>query len=84
VKIISRMAYDKKLASRIRERLADIPVIEEKDMRTSTEFEYWIQLALEFNNKAKSSRKKIYSGVRLPQKTGRYRKALRVGQINNY
>jgi TfoX/Sxy family transcriptional regulator of competence genes len=112
------MAYDKKLADRIRERLANLPVIEEKEMmgglvfmvdnkmcvgvikdemmcridpeihetlvemtgcrtmdftkrpmkgyvfvddsgmRTSKEFYYWIQLALEFNKKAKASKKK--------------------------
>jgi len=112
------MAYDEKLADRIRERLADIPLIEEKEMmggltfmvndkmcvgiikdemmcridpdlhdtvvemtgcrtmdftkrpmrgyiliedtgmRTREEFEYWINLALEFNPKAKSSKKK--------------------------
>jgi TfoX/Sxy family transcriptional regulator of competence genes len=112
------MAYDEKLADRIRERLANLPIIEEKEMmggltfmvndkmcigiiqdemmcridpeihetviemtgcrtmdftkkpmrgwvmidssglRTSKEFEYWINLALEFNTKAKSSRKK--------------------------
>ncbi len=112
------MAYDEKLADRIRERLADLPVLEEKEMmggltfmvndkmcvgiikdemmcridpelhnkvvemrgcrtmdftkrpmkgyiliedigmRTSEEFEYWISLALEFNPKAKSSKKK--------------------------
>jgi len=112
------MAYDEKLANRIRKRLADLPVIEEKEMmggltfmvndkmcvgiikdemmcridpelhdtvvemtgcrtmdftkrpmkgyvlieeigmRTTEEFEYWINLALEFNPKAKSSKKK--------------------------
>jgi len=112
------MAYDEKLADRIRERLANLPVIEEKEMmggltfmvndkmcigiikdemmcridpefheiavemtgcrtmdftkrpvkgyvmidnngmRTQKEFEYWINLALEFNSIAKSSRKK--------------------------
>ncbi len=112
------MAYDEKLADRIRERLADIPLIEEKEMmggltfmvndkmcvgiikdemmcridpdlhdtvvemtgcrtmdftrrpmrgyiliedtgmKTREEFEYWINLALEFNPKAKSSKKK--------------------------
>jgi TfoX/Sxy family transcriptional regulator of competence genes len=112
------MAYDEMLADRIRERLADLPVIEEKEMmggltfmvndkmcigiiqdemmcridpefheaaiemngcrtmdftkrpmkgyvmidengmRTQKEFEYWINLALEFNTKAKSSKKK--------------------------
>ena len=112
------MAYDEKLADRIRERLANLPVIEEKEMmggltfmvndkmcigviqdemmcridpefhetaikmtgcrtmdftkrpmrgyvmidnngmRTPNEFEYWINLALGFNTKAKSSRKK--------------------------
>jgi TfoX/Sxy family transcriptional regulator of competence genes len=112
------MAYDEKLADRIRERLANLPVIEEKEMmggltfmvndkmcigiihdemmcridpefhetaiemtgcrtmdftknpmkgwimidssgmRTPKEFEFWINLALEFNTKAKSSRKK--------------------------
>jgi len=112
------MAYDEKLADRIRERLADLPVTEEKEMmggltfmvndkmcvgiikdemmcridpefhdtavemsgcrtmdfnkrlmrgyvliddhgmRTQGEFEYWINLALEFNPKAKSSKKK--------------------------
>jgi len=112
------MAYDENLANRVRERLANLPVIEEKEMmggltfmvndkmcigviqdemmcridpgihetviemtgcrtmdftkkpmkgwimidssgmRTSKEFEYWISLALEFNTKAKSSRKK--------------------------
>jgi TfoX/Sxy family transcriptional regulator of competence genes len=112
------MAYDKNLAKRIRERLANLPVIEEKEMmggltfmvnnkmclgvikdemmcridpeihetlvemtgcrtmdftkrpmigyvliedsgmRTPKEFEYWINLALEFNKKAKSSKKR--------------------------
>ena len=112
------MAYDEKLADRIRERLVDLPVIEEKEMmggltfmvnhkmcvgiikdemmcridpdmhdkvvemtgcrtmdftkrpmrgyiliedigmKTQKEFEYWINLALEFNPKAKSSKKK--------------------------
>ena len=112
------MAYDKMLADRIRERLAGLPVIEEKEMmggltfmvndkmcvgvikdemmcridpefhesaiemrgcrtmdftkrpmrgyvliddsgmRTPKEFDYWINLALEFNDKAKSSKKK--------------------------
>lgn len=112
------MAYDKKLADRIRERLADLPVVEEKEMmggltfmvddkmcvgiikdemmcridpdlhaelvemtgcrtmdftnrpmigyiliedhamRMPKEFEYWIDLALEFNPRAKSSKKK--------------------------
>jgi TfoX/Sxy family transcriptional regulator of competence genes len=112
------MAYDVILADRIRERLADLPVIEEKEMmgglafmvndkmcvgvykdemmcridrdfhetavemtgcrtmdftkkpmkgwvlidnngmRTQKEFEFWINIALEFNKKAKSSRKK--------------------------
>ena len=112
------MAYDEKLADRIRERLLDLPVIEEKEMmggltfmvnhkmcvgiikdemmcridpdmhdkvvemtgcrtmdftkrpmrgyilvedigmKTQKEFEYWINLALEFNPKAKSSKKK--------------------------
>lgn len=112
------MAYDKNLGNRIRERLADLPIIEEKEMmgglvfmvdnkmclgvikdemmcridpeihetivemtgcrmmdftkrpmmgyvliddsgmRTPKEFDYWIQLALEFNIKAKASKKK--------------------------
>ena len=112
------MAYDEKLANRIRERLANLPVIDEKEMmgglafmvndkmcvgvikdemmcridpelhesvieltgcrtmdftkkpmkgwimadehviRTSKEFEYLITLALEFNSRSKSSRKK--------------------------
>lgn len=112
------MAYDKNIAKRIREQLANLPVIEEKEMmggltfmvnnkmclgvikdemmcridpeihetlvemtgcrtmdftkrpmigyvliensgmRTQKEFEYWIDLALEFNKKAKSSKKK--------------------------
>jgi TfoX/Sxy family transcriptional regulator of competence genes len=112
------MAYDEMLANRIRERLANLPIIEEKEMmggltfmvndkmcigiikdemmcridpefhetaiemtgcrtmdftkrpmkgwvmidstgmRTAKELEYWINLALEFNSKAKSSRKK--------------------------
>jgi TfoX/Sxy family transcriptional regulator of competence genes len=112
------MAYDEMLANRIRERLANLPIIEEKEMmggltfmvndkmcigiikdemmcridpefhetaiemagcrtmdftgrpmkgwvmidsfgmRTLKEFEYWINLALEFNTKAKSARKK--------------------------
>lgn len=112
------MAYSEKLANRIRERLANLPVIEEKEMmggltfmvnekmcvgiikdemmcridpefhdtaiemtgcrtmdftkrpmkgyvmiddtgmRTAKEFEFWIKLALEFNHKAKSSKKK--------------------------
>jgi TfoX/Sxy family transcriptional regulator of competence genes len=110
------MAYDEKLANRVREQLVNLPVIEEKEMmggltfmvndkmcigiiqdemmcridpdlhdtviemtgcrtmdftgrpmkgwvmidssgmRTPKEFEYWINLALEFNSKAKSSR----------------------------
>jgi TfoX/Sxy family transcriptional regulator of competence genes len=112
------MAYNKKLADRIRERLQSLPNVEEKEMmggltfmvnekmcvgvikddmmcriepefhntavekqgcrtmdfsnrpmkgyvliddsgmRTPTEFEYWINLALEYNPKAKSSKKK--------------------------
>lgn len=112
------MAYNEKLAERIRERLYDLPVVEEKEMmggltfmvngkmcvgilkdemmcridpnlheelvektgcrtmdftkrpmrgyiliediamRTREEFDYWINLALEFNPRAKSSRKK--------------------------
>jgi TfoX/Sxy family transcriptional regulator of competence genes len=112
------MAYSKELADRIRERLAELPVIEEKEMmggltfmvndkmcvgvikdemmlridpelhetviektgcrtmdftkrpmrgyvmiddtgmRTPKEFEYWITLVLDFNKKAKSSKKK--------------------------
>jgi TfoX/Sxy family transcriptional regulator of competence genes len=112
------MAYDEKLADRIRERLVNLPVIEEKEMmgglafmvndkmcvgvikdemmcridpefhetavemtgcrtmeftkrpmtgwvlidnsgmRTPKEFDYWINLALEFNTRAKSSKKK--------------------------
>lgn len=112
------MAYNEKLADRIRERLADIPHIEEKEMmggltfmvndkmcvgiikdemmcridpdlhdivvemtgcrimdftrrpmrgyiliedtgmKTKEEFDYWINLALQFNPKAKSSKKK--------------------------
>jgi TfoX/Sxy family transcriptional regulator of competence genes len=112
------MAYSKELADKIRERLGDLPVIEEKEMmggltfmvndkmcvgvikdemmcridpdfhetaiemtgcrtmdftewlmrgyvmidntgmRTPKELEFWINLALEFNNKAKSSKKK--------------------------
>ncbi len=112
------MAYSEKLADRIRERLADLPNIEEKKMmggltfmvndkmcvgiikdelmcridpefhetavektgcrtmdftkrpmmgyvlvddtgmKTKKEFDYWINLALEFNSKAKSSKKK--------------------------
>ncbi len=112
------MAYSEKLADRIRERLADLPVVEEKEMmggltfmvndkmcvgiikdemmcridpemhetvvemtgcrtmdfthrpmagyvliddsgmRTPEEFEYWIKLALEFNPRARSSKKK--------------------------
>jgi TfoX/Sxy family transcriptional regulator of competence genes len=112
------MAYDQKLADRIRERLVDLPEVEEKEMmggltfmvngkmcvgiikdelmcridpdlhdevvektgcrtmdftkrpmrgyilieehgmKTREEFEYWINLALEFNPRAKSSRKK--------------------------
>lgn len=112
------MAYDEKLADRIRERLVDLPALEEKEMmggltfmvngkmcvgiikdelmcridpnlheevvektgcrtmdftkrpmrgyiliedigmRTQKEFDYWINLALEFNPKAKSSKKK--------------------------
>jgi TfoX/Sxy family transcriptional regulator of competence genes len=112
------MGYNEKLADRIRERLADIPRIEEKEMmggltfmvndkmcvgiikdemmcridpdlhdivvemtgcrtmdftrrpmrgyilvedtgmKTKEEFDYWINLALEFNPKAKSSKKK--------------------------
>lgn len=109
------MAYNEKLANRIRERLADLPIIEEKEMmggltfmvndkmcvgiikdemmcridpdfhetaiektgcrtmdftkrpmigyvmiddtgmKTKKEFDYWIDLALEFNKRAKSS-----------------------------
>jgi TfoX/Sxy family transcriptional regulator of competence genes len=116
--IKSIMAYDEMLANRIRERLSNLPIIEEKEMmggltfmvndkmcigvihdemmcridpaihvtviemtgcrtmdftkrpmkgwvmidnsgmRTPGEFEYWINLALEFNVNAKSSRKK--------------------------
>lgn len=112
------MAYDEKLANRIREKLVDLPIVEEKEMmggltfmvngkmcvgiikdemmcridpelhekvvemtgcrtmdftkrpmkgyiliedigmRTPEEFSYWINLALEFNPKAKSSKKK--------------------------
>jgi TfoX/Sxy family transcriptional regulator of competence genes len=112
------MAYNEKLADRIRERLADLPGIEEKEMmggitfmvndkmcvgvikdelmcridpslhntvvemngcrtmdfsrrpmigyvliddtgmRTPKEFDYWIDLALDFNPRAKSSKKK--------------------------
>jgi TfoX/Sxy family transcriptional regulator of competence genes len=112
------MAYNKKLTDRIRERLVNLPIIEEKEMmggltfmindkmcvgiikdemmcridpefhetaieitgcrtmdftrrpmkgyvmiddtgmRTKEEFEYWINLALEFNNNAKLSKKK--------------------------
>ncbi len=112
------MAYDENLANRIRERLVNLPSIEEKEMmgglafmvndkmcvgvyhdemmcridpefhetavemtgcrtmdftkrpmrgwvlidnsgiRTPKEFDYWINLALEFNTKAKSSKKK--------------------------
>ena len=112
------MAYDEKLANRIRERLEDLPNIEEKEMmggltfmyndkmcvgiikdelmcridpelheeavektgcrtmdftkrpmigyvlvdetglKTIKDFDYWIQLALDFNKKAKSSKKK--------------------------
>ena len=112
------MAYNEKLADRIRERLVDLPKVEEKEMmggltfmvnqkmcvgiikdelmcridlelhdtvvekhgcrtmdftkrpmrgyiliedvgmRTPEEFEYWINLALEFNPSAKSSKKK--------------------------
>jgi TfoX/Sxy family transcriptional regulator of competence genes len=112
------MAYDKKLADRIRERLADLQVVEEKEMmggltfmvndkmcvgiikdemmcridpdihdslvekegcrtmdftnrpmkgyvliddtgmRTQKDFDYWIELALDFNKKAKSSKQK--------------------------
>jgi len=117
-KYFHTMAYDKNIAKRIREQLANLPVIEEKEMmggltfmvnnkmclgvikdemmcridpeihetlvemtgcrtmdftkrpmigyvliensgmRTQKEFEYWIDLALEFNKKAKSSKKK--------------------------
>jgi len=112
------MAYDEILANRIRERLVDIPLIEEKEMmgglvfmvddkmcigvikdemmcridpdihnevvektgcrtmdftkrpmkgyvmiddsgmRTPQEFDYWIEIALDFNKRAKSSKKK--------------------------
>lgn len=112
------MAYNEKLANRIRERLADLPIIEEKEMmggltfmvnnkmcvgilkdemmcridpnfhetaiektgcrtmdftkrpmkgyvmvddtgmKTKKEFDYWIDLALDFNAKAKSSKKR--------------------------
>jgi hypothetical protein len=33
-------------------------LIEESGMRTKSDFDYWIELALEFNTKAKSSKKK--------------------------
>lgn len=33
-------------------------MIDEKGMKTQGDFEYWISLALEFNKKAKSSRKR--------------------------
>jgi TfoX/Sxy family transcriptional regulator of competence genes len=33
-------------------------LIEESGMRTKSDFDYWIELALEFNSKAKSSKKK--------------------------
>lgn len=33
-------------------------MIDNNGMRTQNEFEYWINLALEFNTKAKSSKKK--------------------------
>jgi TfoX/Sxy family transcriptional regulator of competence genes len=112
------VAYDEKLANRIRERLMDLPIVEEKammggltfmvndkmcvgiikdemmcridpelhetlveiegcrtmdftkrpmkgyimiddtGMKTQKEFDYWINLALDFNKKAKSSKKK--------------------------
>jgi len=115
---IESLAYDEKLANRVRERLAGISILEEKEMmgglafmvndkmcvgiiqdemmcridpelhemavekhgcrtmdftgrpmkgwvmidstgmKTAREFEYWIELALAFNSKAKSSRKK--------------------------
>lgn len=33
-------------------------LVDESGMKTKQDFEYWIQLALEFNKEAKSSRKK--------------------------
>jgi len=45
------MAYNEKLADRIREQLADLPNIEEKEMMGGLTFMY--------NSKAKSSKKKI-------------------------
>jgi hypothetical protein len=39
-------------------------MIDDSGMRTAKEFEYWINLALEFNSKAKSSKKKKSTGVR--------------------
>jgi TfoX/Sxy family transcriptional regulator of competence genes len=118
------MAYDEKLAARIRERISNLPNIEEKEMmgglvymyngkmcigiikdemmcridpmihdievekrgcrtmdftnrpmkgyilieelgmRTQKEFDYWIDLALEFNSRAKASKKKAIKNIK--------------------
>ena len=123
------MAYNEKLANRIRERLADLPIIEEKQMmggltfmvngkmcvgiikdelmcridpaihetavektgcrtmdftkrpmmgyvmvdgsgmKTKKDFDYWINLSLDFNKKAKASKRKNNSTDRLTIKT---------------
>ncbi len=56
------MAFNEKLSDRIREAICDIPGVEEKymfgGMNTKNSFNYWIKLCLEFNKKAKSSKKK--------------------------
>jgi TfoX/Sxy family transcriptional regulator of competence genes len=39
-------------------------IIDNTGMKTPEEFEYWINLSLEFNSKAKSSKKKKTYGVR--------------------
>ena len=123
------MAYNEKLANRIRERLAELPIIEEKEMmggltfmvngkmcvgiikgelicridpaihetsvektgcrtmdftkrpmmgyvmvddsgmKTKKDFDYWINLSLDFNKKAKASKRKNNSKDRLTIKT---------------
>ena len=123
------MAYNEKLANRIRERLAELPIIEEKEMmggltfmvngkmcvgiikdelmcridpaihetavektgcrtmdftkrpmmgyvmvddsgmKTKKDFDYWINLSLDFNKKAKASKRKNNSKDRLIIKT---------------
>jgi hypothetical protein len=62
------MAYNEKLAERIRERISNLSntnrpmkgyiLIEELAMRPEKDFDYWIQLALDFNPMAKASKKK--------------------------